>query len=183
MGWHKTIFEGAFLFEPTIWQDERGYFLETYSQKNLPEELQKVVFVQDNESQSRYGVVRGLHYQLPPFAQAKLVRCVEGKVLDVIVDIRPGSKTYGVHKGFVLDSERKHQLYVPHGFAHGYAVLSATAVFAYKCDQYYEKNAEGGLNCQDPNLSIDWGIEFDQQIISEKDQILPSLGLHKPYVK
>jgi dTDP-4-dehydrorhamnose 3,5-epimerase len=182
MDWQHTIFEGVFLFEPMLWQDERGYFFETFNQSSLPEALKNVQFVQDNESKSTFGVVRGLHYQLPPFAQAKLVRCVVGRVLDVIVDIRPDSSTYGLHGSFILDSIDKKQLYVPHGFAHGYAVLSDTAIFAYKCDQYYHKAAEGGINCLDPNIAIDWGLASDQMIISEKDKACPYFENHTPFV-
>ncbi len=181
MAWSDTIFAGVYLFEPTIWEDDRGYFFESFTESKLPEALHNVRFIQDNESKSTYGVVRGLHYQLPPYAQAKLVRCVVGKVIDTIVDLRPDSATYGVHQSFILDSITKHQLYVPLGFAHGYAVLSEEAIFAYKCDQYYNKSTEGGINSQDPALKIDWGILPSDMIISEKDKDLPFFGAHMAF--
>lgn len=182
MGWIRTNFEGVWVFEPKVWRDERGYFVETYNQSGLPDELAGVTFVQDNEAMSTRGVLRGLHYQLPPYAQSKLVRCVSGEVLDVIVDIRPGSATYGKHLSLILNDITKKQLFVPHGFAHGYAVLSDEAIFAYKCDHYYKPEAEGGLRYDDTNLGIDWILPAGEHIISPKDLKQPKLGEHKPFL-
>jgi dTDP-4-dehydrorhamnose 3,5-epimerase len=181
MPWIPQDIDGVWIFEPRIWRDDRGYFYESFNANTLPESLQHIRFVQDNEAQSTYGVLRGLHYQLPPYAQAKLVRCTVGKVLDVIVDIRPDSETYGQARSFILDDETKVQLYVPHGFAHGYVVLSETAIFSYKCDQYYHPLSEGGLRYNDPHLSIDWQVALSSLKISDKDLILPFLGDHEPF--
>jgi len=181
MGWIRTNFEGVWVFEPRVWRDDRGYFVETYNQSGLPDELSGLSFVQDNEAMSTRGVLRGLHYQLPPYAQSKLVRCVSGEVLDVIVDIRPASATYGRHLSLILNDITKKQLFVPHGFAHGYAVLSDEAVFAYKCDNYYKPEAEGGLRYDDPDLGIDWILPASEHIISPKDAKQPLFKDHKPF--
>lgn len=181
MAWKKGRLEGVWLFYPTIWCDDRGYFTETFNTATLPGELQNIVFVQDNEAQSSFGVLRGLHYQRSPYAQAKLVRCVSGKILDVIVDIRPDSKTFGQHLAVILDDDEKAQLFVPHGFAHGYVVLSPTAIVAYKCDNHYHKNAEGGLLYSDPALQIDWILRGHELIVSEKDSMQPLLYNHLPF--
>lgn len=182
MGWTKTNFEGVWLFEPKIWDDQRGHFIESFNADGLPEELKSLHFVQDNEAKSTRGVLRGLHYQLPPYAQSKLVRCVVGEVLDVIVDVRPNSATYGQHLSVILNEINKKQLFVPHGFAHGYAVLSDTAIFVYKCDQYYAPQQEGGLKYNDTALGINWILPLRDMIVSEKDQKLPTFGHHKAFV-
>ncbi|MBL0190089.1 MAG: dTDP-4-dehydrorhamnose 3,5-epimerase [Saprospiraceae bacterium] len=176
-----TIIEGAFILEPRVWGDERGYFFESFGTKYLEPLGTKYNFVQDNEAMSKYGVIRGLHYQLPPFAQTKLVRVVKGEVLDVIVDIRKGSPSYGQALSVKLNDANKRQLLVPKGMAHGYAVLSSEAIFAYKCDDYYHPEHEGGLNIHDPQLQIDWIIPRENQIISSKDSILPNFGQHLPF--
>jgi dTDP-4-dehydrorhamnose 3,5-epimerase len=181
MGWHQTEFEGLWVFEPRIFGDHRGYFFESFNKKNAPGEIQKTEFVQDNEAKSSKGVLRGLHYQLPPFSQSKLVRVISGEVLDVVVDIRKGSDTYGKSFSIILNGDNKKQLYVPKGFAHGYVVWSDTAIFAYKCDAYYTPEAEAGLLFNDPSLKIHWGLEADQLILSERDKLWPVFGLHKPY--
>jgi dTDP-4-dehydrorhamnose 3,5-epimerase len=182
MSWIRTNFEGVWVFEPKIWNDQRGYFVETFNGSTLPDEIKQIKFVQDNEAKSTRGVLRGLHYQLPPNAQSKLVRCVTGEVLDVIVDVRPDSITYGKHLSIILNEINKKQLFVPHGFAHGYVVLSDVAIFAYKCDNYYAPGAEGGLNYIDPALHIDWILPLNEMIVSDKDILLPPLGDHKPFV-
>ena len=182
MSWTKTNFEGVWIFEPKIWNDQRGYFIESFNADGLPEELKSIQFVQDNEAKSTRGVLRGLHYQLPPFAQSKLVRCVVGEVLDVIVDVRPNSATYGKHLSVILNEINKKQLFVPHGFAHGYAVLSDTAIFAYKCDQYYAPQQEGGLKYDDASLGINWILQLSEMVVSDKDQKLPNFGDHKIFV-
>lgn len=167
----KTDIEGVFILEPQVFGDSRGYFFESFSQKEFEEQVGKVVFVQDNESKSSYGVVRGLHYQLPPYTQAKLVRVVKGCVLDVVVDLRKGSPTFGKHVSTELSEENKRQLFVPHGFAHGFAVLSEEAVFQYKCDNYYAPDYEGGILFDDPVLGIDWRIPKEKMILSAKDTV------------
>lgn len=182
MSWTKTNFEGVWIFEPKIWNDQRGYFIESFNADGLPDELKSIQFVQDNEAKSTRGVLRGLHYQLPPFAQSKLVRCVIGEVLDVIVDVRPNSATYGKHLSVILNEINKKQLFVPHGFAHGYAVLSDTAIFAYKCDQYYAPQQEGGLKYDDASLGINWILPLSEMVVSDKDQKLPNFGDHKIFV-
>ncbi len=182
MSWMKTNFEGVWVFEPKIWHDQRGYFVETFNSSTLPEPLKSITFVQDNEAKSTRGVLRGLHYQLQPHAQSKLVRCVTGEVLDIIVDVRPGSITYGQHLSVILNEINKKQLFVPHGFAHGYAVLSETAIFAYKCDNYYAPGTEGGLLFDDPALGINWILPRAEMVVSDKDKVLPILGDHKPFV-
>lgn len=166
----KTHIKGVFILEPKIFIDERGYFFESFSQRLFEEKVAKTVFVQDNESQSRYGVLRGLHYQRPPYEQAKLVRVVRGKVLDVAVDIRPQSPTFGQHVAVELSGENRRQFFIPRGFAHGFAVLSETAVFQYKCDNYYAPDHEGGILWNDPSLAIDWRLSEKDIILSEKDK-------------
>lgn len=181
MSWSKTNFEGVWIYEPKVFKDDRGYFVESFNASQLPDSMKNIVFVQDNEAQSTRGVVRGLHYQLPPFAQSKLVRCVIGEVLDVIVDIRPSSATFGQSLSIVLSGDNKKQFFVPRGFAHGYAVLSPMAIFAYKCDNYYAPHAEGGLRYNDAQLQIDWMLSDDEIVVSAKDSILPALGEHIPF--
>ena len=163
------------VFEPQVWADERGYFFEAFNAQTFQAAGIEANFVQDNQARSTFGVLRGLHYQLEPFAQAKLVRVLEGEVLDVVVDIRPQSPAYGQWYSIRLSNENKRQMYVPRGFAHGYVVLSDTAEFAYKCDNYYSKAHEGGIKFDDPNLAIDWEFDLAQVIVSEKDLILPYL--------
>jgi len=182
MGWIKTNFEGVWVFEPKIWDDHRGYFVETFNASGLPQELKDIDFVQDNEAKSTRGVLRGLHYQLPPKAQAKLVRCVSGEILDVIVDVRPGSETYGKYLSVILNEINKKQLFIPHGFAHGYVVLSDTAIFAYKCDQYYSPPMESGIIFNDPTLDIKWLLPLNTLIVSEKDLDLPLFSEHTPFI-
>ncbi|MBO5444613.1 MAG: dTDP-4-dehydrorhamnose 3,5-epimerase [Muribaculaceae bacterium] len=165
----KTFIEGPMIIEPRIFEDARGYFFESYSKRVFDEKMAPVDFVQDNESSSSFGVIRGLHFQRPPFCQAKLVRCVKGAVLDVAVDIRKGSPTFGKHVAVELTEENKRQFFIPHGFAHGFSVLSETAVFQYKCDNYYHPEADGGISIADPSLEIDWRIDPAKAILSEKD--------------
>ena len=165
----KTEIEGLVIIEPKIFKDTRGYFFESFSQKEFDEKVMPVRFVQDNESMSSYGVMRGLHFQRPPFTQSKLVRCVKGKVLDVAVDIRKGSPTYGQHVAVELNEDNNRQVFIPRGFAHGFAVLSETAIFQYKCDNFYAPEAEGGISIKDGSLGIDWQIPTEKAILSEKD--------------
>ena len=165
----KTNIEGVVIIEPKIFKDARGYFFESFSKREFEEKVAKVDFVQDNESCSSYGVMRGLHFQRPPFAQAKLVRCVKGAVLDVAVDIRKGSPTYGQHVAVELTEDNHRQFFIPRGFAHGFAVLSEIAIFQYKCDNYYHPEADGGISIQDSNLGIDWHIDPANALLSEKD--------------
>lgn len=181
MGWINTKLKDVWVFEPKILRDERGYFFESFNAAHLPEDIKNIIFVQDNEAQSSRGVLRGLHYQLPPHAQAKLVRCVVGEILDIIVDIRPYSPTYGQSFSIVLNDDNKKQLFVPRGFAHGYAVLSQHAIFAYKCDNYYAPQSEGGLRFDDPNLQLDWMLTSSEIVLSDKDNKLPILGHHIPF--
>lgn len=171
----KTDIDGVLILEPRVFEDARGYFFESYSKKVFDEEIGHIDFVQDNESCSSRGVMRGLHFQRPPFTQAKLVRCVRGCVLDVAVDIRKGSPTYGRHVAVELTAENHRQFFIPRGFAHGFAVLSDTAVFQYKCDNYYAPEADGGISIQDPDLGIDWRIDPMQAILSPKDMSHPLL--------
>ena len=171
----KTAIEGVVIIEPRIFKDARGYFFESFSQKEFDEKVYPVTFVQDNESMSSYGVMRGLHFQLPPYTQAKIVRCVKGTVLDVAVDIRKGSPTYGLHVSVELSEENHLQIFIPKGFAHGFSVLSETAVFQYKCDEFYHPEAEGGISILDESLGIDWKIPANQAILSEKDTKHPLL--------
>lgn len=165
----KTAIEGVVIIEPRVFKDSRGYFFESFSQREFEEKVRKINFVQDNESMSSHGVMRGLHFQSPPYAQSKLVRCVKGRVLDVAVDIRKGSPTYGQHVAVELTEDNHRQFFIPRGFAHGFAVLSETAVFQYKCDNLYHPEADGGISIQDESLGIDWMIETDKAILSEKD--------------
>ena len=171
----KTILDGVVVIEPRLFEDARGYFFESFSQREFDEKIGKVVFVQDNESKSSYGVMRGLHFQRPPFTQSKFVRCVKGAVLDVAVDIRKGSPTYGQHVAVELTEENHRQIFIPKGFAHGFAVLSETAVFQYKCDEFYHPEADGGISILDDSLRIYWKIPMDQAILSEKDTKHPLL--------
>lgn len=165
----KTAIEGVVIIEPRVFKDARGYFFESFSQREFEERVRPINFVQDNESMSSYGVMRGLHFQRPPYTQSKLVRCVKGKVLDVAVDIRKGSPTYGQHVAVELSEDNHRQFFVPRGFAHGFAVLSETAVFQYKCDNFYAPEADGGISIKDENLGIDWQIPMDKAVLSEKD--------------
>ncbi len=165
----KTNIEGALIIEPMVFEDARGYFFESFSQREFDAKVGPVRFVQDNESMSSYGVMRGLHFQAPPFAQSKLVRCVRGRVLDVAVDIRRGSPTYGQHVAVELSEDNHRQFFIPRGFAHGFAVLSKEAVFQYKCDEYYHPESEGGISILDSSLGIDWHIPAEHVILSEKD--------------
>lgn len=173
----KTAIEGLLIIEPTVFTDSRGYFFESYNKQRFKDETGlDIDFVQDNESMSSYGVMRGLHFQRPPFTQSKLVRCVRGKVLDVAVDIRKGSPTYGQHVAVELTEDNHRQFFVPHGFAHGFAVLSQTAIFQYKCDNFYAPQADGGINIKDETLGIDWQIPMDRAILSDKDLKHPNLA-------
>ncbi|MEZ3524695.1 MAG: dTDP-4-dehydrorhamnose 3,5-epimerase [Muribaculaceae bacterium] len=165
----KTNIDGVVIIEPRVFTDARGYFFESYSKREFDEKVRPVNFVQDNESCSSRGVMRGLHFQLPPFTQSKLVRCVRGAVLDVAVDIRRGSPTYGQHVAVELTEDNHRQFFVPRGFAHGFAVLSDVAVFQYKCDNYYAPQADGGISILDTSLGIDWRIDPADAILSEKD--------------
>lgn len=172
----KTEIEGVVIIEPRIFEDARGYFFESFSAKEFAEKTGlNINFVQDNESMSSYGVMRGLHFQNPPYTQSKLVRCVKGSVLDVAVDIRKGSPTYGQHVAVELTEENHRQFFIPKGFAHGFAVLSETAVFQYKCDEFYHPEADGGISILDGTLGIDWRIPTDKVILSEKDVRHPNL--------
>ena len=171
----KTDIEGVVIIEPRIFEDARGYFFESFSQREFEEKVGKIVFVQDNESKSSYGVMRGLHFQRPPFTQSKLVRCVKGAVLDVAVDLRKGSPTYGKHVAVELTEDNHRQFFIPQGFAHGFAVLSNEAVFQYKCDNFYAPQADGGISILDESLGIDWKIPTDKAILSEKDTKHPLL--------
>ena len=172
----KTALEGVLIIEPRIFKDARGYFFESYNKKAFDEAIgRKVDFVQDNESMSSRGVMRGLHFQRPPYTQAKLVRCVRGRVLDVAVDIRKGSPTYGQHVAVELSEENHRQFFVPRGFAHGFAVLSDVAVFQYKCDNYYAPEADGGISIADESLGIDWQLDPSEVLLSDKDMKHPLL--------
>jgi dTDP-4-dehydrorhamnose 3,5-epimerase len=172
----ETPLEGCVVIEPNVINDDRGYFMESFNEKRFQAETgHKVHFVQDNQSYSSKGVLRGLHYQAGEHAQAKLVRVLQGEVLDVAVDIRPESKTFGQHFSILLSAENKKQLFIPRGFAHGFLVLSETATFFYKCDNFYNKESEGGIIYNDPELGIDWAFAIDELIISDKDKTLPNL--------
>ena len=171
----KTSIDGVFIIEPRIFEDSRGYFFESFSQREFEEKIGPINFVQDNESKSSYGVMRGLHFQRPPFTQSKLVRCVKGAVLDVVVDIRKGSPTYGQHVDVELTEDNHRQFFILKGFAHGFAVLSETAVFQYKCDEFYHPEADGGISILDDSLNIDWRIPTDKAILSDKDTKQPLL--------
>jgi dTDP-4-dehydrorhamnose 3,5-epimerase len=172
----STFIPGLFAFEPTVFEDRRGYFFESYNEKNYAEKGIHTAFVQDNESCSQYGVIRGLHYQMNPYAQTKLIRVLQGKILDVVVDVRKGSPTFGKFYSLELSEENKMQLYVPAGFAHGFSVLSEKAVVLYKCDQFYNKESEGGIRFDDPQLNIDWKVPTEKAIVSDKDKQLPLLA-------
>lgn len=170
----KTNIDGVLIIEPKVFGDARGYFFESFSQREFDEKVapilgQTINFVQDNESMSSYGVMRGLHFQRPPFTQSKLVRCVKGAVLDVAVDIRKGSPTYGQHVAVELTENNHRQFFVPRGFAHGFAVLSETAIFQYKCDEFYHPEADGGISIIDDSLGINWRIPTEKALLSEKD--------------
>ena len=165
----KTALDGVVIIEPRVFKDARGYFFESFSQREFDEKVRPIQFVQDNESMSTYGVMRGLHYQRMPYTQSKLVRCVKGSVLDVAVDIRKGSPTFGQHVAVELSEDNHRQLFIPRGFAHGFAVLSDVAVFQYKCDNFYHPEADAGIQLMDEELGIDWRIPFEQAILSEKD--------------
>ena len=165
----KTSIEGIVIIEPRLFKDERGYFFESFNQREFEEKVFKTTFVQDNESKSSYGVIRGLHYQKPPFAQSKLVRVIKGAVLDVAVDIRKGSPTFGQHVSVELTEENHRQFFIPRGFAHGFSVLSEEVIFQYKCDEFYHPEAEGAIAWNDTELGIDWKIPRDKVILSEKD--------------
>lgn len=165
----KTNIEDLYILEPNIFPDKRGYFFESYNKSILDINNISYEFVQDNQSKSQYGVVRGLHYQLNPYAQAKLVRVIEGKILDVVVDLRKSSSTFGKVFSIELSAENSKQLLIPRGFAHGFSVLSEIAVFLYKCDNFYKKEAEGGILFNDPKLNIDWKIPGNKMIVSDKD--------------
>ncbi len=171
----KTKLDGVVIIEPKVFKDDRGYFFESFSQREFEEKVRPINFVQDNESMSSYGVMRGLHFQKPPYTQSKLVRCVKGKVLDVAVDIRKGSPTYGQHVAVELTEDNHRQLFVPKGFAHGFAVLSDIAVFQYKCDNFYAPQADGGISILDESLDIDWEIPSNKAILSAKDLNHPML--------
>ncbi len=170
-----TEFPGLKIFDPSVFSDSRGYFVETFNENTFKAAGIDVRFVQDNESKSQYGVVRGLHYQLDPHAQAKLVRVIYGEVLDVVVDIRRGSPTYGQKYEVLLSGENKRQLFIPRGFAHGFSVLRDDTVFSYKCDNFYNKASEGGVLLSDPDLAIDWRVPADKMVISDKDKNNPPL--------
>ena len=177
----QTDIPGVLILEPRVFEDPRGYFFESFSQRDFDAQVTPVLghavrFVQDNESLSSYGVVRGLHFQRPPFTQAKLVRCVRGTVLDVVVDLRHGSPTYGRHTSVEISGENHRQVLIDKGFAHGFAVLSETAVFQYKCDEFYHPEADGGIQLLDPALGIDWRIPASAMLLSDKDRRLPLLA-------
>lgn len=171
----QTSIAGVVIIEPRLFKDDRGYFFESFSEWEFNAQIREVKFVQDNESMSSYGVMRGLHFQRPPYTQSKLVRCVKGAVLDVAVDIRKGSPTYGQYVAVELTEENHRQFFVPRGFAHGFAVLSETAIFQYKCDNFYHPEADGGISILDDSLGIDWRIPTDHAILSEKDTKHPLL--------
>ena len=169
MKFTKTAIPGVFTIEPSVFGDHRGYFLESFNLEKFEENISPIKFVQDNESKSSKGVLRGMHFQKPPYAQAKLVRCIEGEVLDVAVDIRKNSKTYGQHVTVLLSGENKRQLFVPRGFAHGFLVLSDTATFAYKVDNTYAPEFDAGIRWNDKELNIQWGLEENEVLVSAKD--------------
>ena len=175
-----TSIFGVLILEPRIFEDSRGYFFESFSQREFDEKVMPIRFVQDNESMSSYGVMRGLHYQRMPYTQSKLVRCVRGKVLDVAVDIRKGSPTFGQHVAVELSEDNHRQFFIPKGFAHGFSVLSETAIFQYKCDAFYAPQSEGGIQLIDPDLGIDWRIPLDKAILSDKDVVRKRLSEVEP---
>lgn len=171
----KTNIEGVVIIEPRIFKDDRGYFFESFSQREFEEKVCETTFVQDNESKSSYGVLRGLHFQKPPFAQSKLVRVIKGAVLDVAVDIRKGSLTFGQYVSVELTGENHRQFFIPRGFAHGFSVLSEEVIFQYKCDNFYSPQSEGAIAWNDPDLNIDWRIPAEKVVLSEKDSKHPRL--------
>lgn len=171
----KTNIEGVIIIEPRIFKDDRGYFFESFSQREFEEKVCKTTFVQDNESKSSYGVLRGLHFQKPPFAQSKLVRVIKGAVLDVAVDIRKGSPTFGQYVSVELTGDNHRQFFIPRGFAHGFSVLSEEVIFQYKCDNFYSPQSEGAIAWNDPDLNIDWRIPIEEVVLSEKDSKHPKL--------
>src|SRR5664279_4015184 len=175
MPFTKTIFPGLLIYEPKVFGDNRGYFFESYNQKVFLEEKIEIDFVQDNQASSTFGVIRGLHFQLQPYAQTKLLRVLSGNIIDAVVDLRKNSPTYGKAYTIELSAENKKQLLVPKGFAHGYSVISETAEVFYKCDEFYHKNSEGGIAYNDPSLQIDWQVPADKAIISDKDNNHPML--------
>ena len=183
MKFTKTSIDEVIIIEPQVFIDDRGYFYESFSQEKFEENIGKINFIQDNESKSTFGVLRGLHFQKPPFTQAKLVRCIKGKVLDVTVDIRKGSPTYGKHVAVELSEENKKQLFVPRGVAHGFIVLSEDAIFSYKVDNKYAPLYEDGILWNDEILKIDWNVSINKIILSEKDKILPKFNeLDSPFI-
>lgn len=169
----RTDIEGLVIIQPRLFEDQRGYFFESFSEREFAHKVAPVSFVQDNESKSSYGVLRGLHFQKPPYEQAKLVRVVKGRVLDVAVDLRKGSPTYGRYEAVELSEDNHRQLFIPRGFAHGFCVLSEEAVFQYKCDNYYAPQSEGAVRWDDPDLDIDWKIPLEDVILSDKDRNHP----------
>ena len=171
----KTNIEGVIIIEPRIFKDDRGYFFESFSQREFEEKVCKTTFVQDNESKSSYGVLRGLHFQKPPFAQSKLVRVIKGAVLDVAVDIRKGSPTFGQYVSVEFTGDNHRQFFIPRGFAHGFSVLSEEVIFQYKCDNFYSPQSEGAIAWNDPDLNIDWRIPIEEVVLSEKDSKHPKL--------
>jgi dTDP-4-dehydrorhamnose 3,5-epimerase len=176
MPFTDTEFPGLKIYEPRLFHDERGYFFESYSRRQFEEAGVDIHFVQDNQARSVYGVLRGLHYQKNPHAQTKLIRVLEGEIIDVVVDLREGSPAYGKAFSILLSAENKKQLLVPRGFAHGYAVISPTAEVLYKCDEFYHRDQEGGIRYNDPTLQIDWGIPLEEAIVSGKDLLQPLLA-------
>jgi dTDP-4-dehydrorhamnose 3,5-epimerase len=170
-----TPIQDLVIINPTVFEDARGYFFEAFNQNTLAAEGITINFVQDNQSFSKRGTLRGLHYQNPPFAQTKLVRVLQGEIIDVAVDIRKQSPTYGQHFAIKLSAENKKQLLIPHGFAHGFSVISEIAIVMYKCDQFYNKASEGGIRFDDSSLNIDWGMELKDAIVSDKDLVLPGI--------
>lgn len=175
MEYRETDIAGLFILEPRIFRDERGYFFEAFSERDFHQHVAPVHFVQDNESRSTRGVIRGLHFQRPPYTQAKLVRCTRGRVLDVAVDLRRNSPTFGRHVAVELSEDNHLQFFIPHGFAHGFSVLSDVAVFEYKCDNFYHPEADGGIQLDDDSLGIDWQVPMPEAIRSAKDLALPLL--------
>ena len=178
----KTNIDGLIILKPIVFKDNRGYFMESYNKTHLNKLLKKLDFVQDNESVSLRGVIRGLHFQAPPFAQSKLVRCLKGEVLDIALDLRKKSKTYGQFESVLLSEANKKQLFVPKGFAHGFVALSDTATVSYKVDSHYDSNYECGVLWNDPDLNIDWKIKSEEVILSEKDKnLLPLSKITNPF--
>ena len=179
----QTEIEGVVILKPRVFEDDRGYFFETYSKREFDKQVREINFVQDNESKSQYGVVRGLHYQKWPFTQSKLVRVLHGRVLDIAVDIRQGSPSYGKYVSVELSGDNRLQLFIPRGFAHGFAVLSKDAVFQYKCDEFYHPEADGGISITDKDLEIDWVIDPDDAILSDKDKVRVCLkDFNSPFI-